>query len=205
MNLSEIQALHAPYLDDVNTYSGFVHEHDASTRPLGVYHLIRLLADHGARSLGEFGTGFSSVCLRTWRQETGRNIQFTSIEHDAAWNGFMQGTLEKRGLPTEGFRILQEYKDESLMMSAPPFDAVFIDHGPTMADRWHDVPWIYTMIKPGGLMIFDDWWPGHMRAFRSTKRIIRILARMGLEWRVLEESRPASHDKAIAVVRKPLR
>lgn len=200
MNLDEIRALHRPYLDDVAQYTGFTHTHDASTRPEGIYHLIRLLKAHGSKSVGEFGTGFSTVALRTWQQESGGSIVFTSIEHDVMWCDFMRKTLGKRGLPTGDIHNLDQYHDSTLMMSTSQFDAVFIDHGPSMADRWKDVPWIVSLVRRGGIIVFDDWWPGHMRAFRSTKRIIRILARMELPWRVIEASRPAKHDKAIAVV-----
>ncbi len=203
MNLDELRELHGPYLKDVGSYLGFTHAHDASTRPEGICHLIKLLEKHGSKSVGEFGTGFSTVGLRTWQQRTGRDIKFTTLEHDAAWCDFMRTTLKKRELPDDNIEILGDYRDSTLMMSAPQFDAVFVDHGPTMAARWHDVPWIVSMVKPGGLIVFDDWWPDHVRAFRSTKRIIRILARMGLKWECIEASRPAKHDKAIAVVRKP--
>ena len=203
MKLEDLKELHAPYLADVAKYTGFVHSHDASTRPEGIHHLIRLLTERGSQSVGEFGTGFSTVGLRTWRRRTRRNIKFTTIEHDAQWCKFMAGTLKKRRLPAGDIETLDEYRLSTLMVSAPPFDAVFIDHGPTMATRWCDVPWIISLVQPGGLVIFDDWWPAHVRAFRSTKRIIRILTRMGIKWQVLEESRPAAHDKAIAVAVKP--
>jgi len=203
VSLKDLRRLHSSYLEEVKAHLDDGYTHDASMRPEGLHHLIRLLESSRATSLGEFGAGLSTVGLRAWKQRTGRDIRFSTIEHDESWCRFMAGVLEGRNLPVDDIYTLAEYRNETLMMSAPPFDAVFVDHGPTMASRWNDVPWIVSLVKPGGLIIFDDWWPGHVRAFRSTKRIIRILTRMGLQWSVLEASRPNKNDKALAVVEKP--
>lgn len=203
MKINDIRKLHKGYLEDVAKYPGFLHDHDASTRPEGIFHLIRLLEESGAAAVGEFGSGFSTYALRTWREQSGRAVQFTTVEHDAKWVDFIKKNLRDNDLPDGDIIGLDDYRGSTRMMAARPFDAVFIDHGPTMASRWDDVPWIASLVKPGGLVIFDDWWPEHVRAFRSTKRIIRILARMGLAWEVVEDSRPAEHDKAICVVRIP--
>jgi len=203
MTLDDLRELHKSYMAQLGRYTGFLHEHDASTRPEGIYHLIQRLEQAGTTHVGEFGSGFSTFGLRTWRKQTGRKIAFSTYEHDDKWIGFIRQLLANNELPNDAVATIDAYKDKTLMLSSPPFDAVFIDHGPTMAARWNDVPWIISLVKPGGLVIFDDWWPEHVRAFRSTKRILRILTRMGLTWEVIEESRPAGFDKAIAVVRKP--
>jgi len=157
MNLTEMKALHATYLLDVKKYTGFLHEHDASTRPEGIHHLIQLLDRPDIKIVGECGSGFSTRGLRTWRKQTNRDVQFLTLEHDEIWRGFIAQILRDHDLPHSEITTVQAYKSKTLMMAARPFHAVFIDHGPTMAVRWEDVPWIASLVKPGGLMIFDDW------------------------------------------------
>lgn len=197
MTLEQLRELHRHYWQAASA----IFDRDASTRPAGVWSLINFLEAHGVRRLGEFGGGFSTLALRTWALQSGSHIEITTVDHHAEWRTWLLRLLESRGLGGGKMMDLTELREQSRMFSHHPFDCAFVDHGPTMGSRFDDIPWIISLVAPGGVVVFDDWWAVGTRAFRSTKRLIRILHRMGLPAEVIENSRPSPNDKAIAVVR----
>ena len=196
MNMSDVNDLHAFFMKEIEPF-GF--EKDASMRPLGLFHMLKTLEQGSYPHIGEFGGGYSSLGLRKWVHP---GTKVTTVDHHPEWAEFLRTTLTKMELRADNIVDLGEFRNETHMMGAPIFDAVLIDHGPTMGTRQDDVPWIISLVKPGGLIIFDDWFPTDQRTFRSTKRLARIVTRMGYEYNVIEESRPKAHDKAICLVRK---
>lgn len=199
MDLREIKILHEDYLSRVKEFLGKSYKADASTRPLGTFYLLKQIEKEVPNSLGEFGTGFTTLVMKLFFP----HLKITSFDNNPKWIEFMKTILEDYELPSSNVKTIEKLVVESRMLAAPIYDMVFVDHNnPTLADRWNDLPWIMSLLKPEGTAILDDWWAPGFRAFNGTKRGIRVMTRLGFNLNVIEESRPSPGDKAICIAKR---
>ena len=199
MTLNDLTELHEWYANEAGKGFSADYARSGSTLPHGVHALVRSLQMSKPSSIVEFGAGFSTLAIRRWAEESGS--RHVIVDHDAEWLKFVQSLLRSKGLKDDNAKTRDEIKAESRMWGTRPFESAFIDHGDSMAMRWDDLPWIASIVRPDGVIYLDDYWPDHVRAYRSTKRLIRGMARMGFQLRVIPGSSPNEHAKSIVEAR----
>ena len=104
----------------------------------------------GSATVLELGAGSSSYLFAPWLARTGGT--WIQGEHDP---GF--GQLIVRWLIQDGLEISTWTDRVGPALSMGPFDLVLVDHGPTFHSRLEDIPAIWSVLKPGGVALFDDW------------------------------------------------
>lgn len=152
----------------------------------------------------DMGLGFSTVFVTDWmgQQRDGWTMDYVGIDHDQAWLEFIAREVVDPAPSRHLMRVhprVHYHRREPRDHSEPDwkktgFDVIIVDHGdgaPTGLDtRAVDTPWLSEMLRPGGVMLFDDWRPKH------EGRIRRALPK---RWRIgaAEWTRRFPQDKAI--------
>lgn len=191
----------AELIVDRDRYHSLVHERavergekykEMSMSAQGVAFILEMLKKRKAHAVLDFGTGFSTATIGRWLAS--RRAAYLGVEHDAEWlswvndvvvPAFMRPSPSHLQLQTrDGF--IEEFKGSK-------WDAIIVDHGPTLDARAADIPWLTTFLKPDGIMLFDDWRPKHEGRCR------RALAKTKGKWNIdaAEHTRRFAKDKAI--------
>ncbi len=105
----------------------------------------------GARVVGDFGSGFSSVALRLHAQRR-PGLTVWSVDDDIFWLSQTGQFLRRHGLDDQ--RLLP-WPDFAAGAGPQVFDVVFHDLG-DMRTRRKALPTLWTRLQYGGLMILDD-------------------------------------------------
>jgi predicted O-methyltransferase YrrM len=139
-------------------------------------YLYQRLEQLAPKVLGDFGSGFSSVVLRTWAK--GKEVTVITTDHREPWLRSTMNVLRKEGLSTKGCMM-----HETLFHEPPPFDFIFLDLGPT-ALRVEEAPRVVRLLAPDGLLVLDDW---HMPHYR--RRMVPVMRKLGYELRPIPQSK----------------
>jgi hypothetical protein len=142
----------------------------------------------------DMGLGFSTDFVGWWmgEQPDGWTMDYVGVDHDLAWCAFIDREVavdDQRPLV-----VRQPHERGAPQWAAGGFDVILVDHGDgkgtDLDTRAADTPWLSTMLKPDGVMLFDDWRPKH------EGRIRRALPK---GWRLgaAEWTRRFERDKAI--------
>jgi predicted O-methyltransferase YrrM len=169
----------------------------------GMNCLIENLDKYDCKTVLELGCGFSTIALRAWEREADVR-KVISAEHNEDWVAALKGLLTERDIQNNDIYLLSEIKDQYISLNHGVYDAVFIDHGPTMRTRLDDLPWAASLLNDNGILFLDDWRTEHVgkKSTRWSKKAKAILSRMGFEAEVLEDSRSAQHERAICMARR---
>ena len=106
-----------------------------SISPAEVLHICNDIEVNDRRSIIEFGSGYSTLCMARVLQISGRRAKLYSVESDASWFESMKAALDRNGL------------DEHVeLIFAPVVDA---PAGISMAEgaRWYDSKILDTALK----------------------------------------------------------
>lgn len=142
----------------------------------------------------DMGIGFSTMVFARWmeRQPDAWTMDYVGVEHDASWCAFVS-RLPGMG-PDQQLVARRPHDHGSPRWRKDGFDVIVVDHGDgkgtDLDTRAKDTPWLATMLRPDGIMLFDDWRPKH------EGRIRRALPN---GWRIgaAEWTRRYPRDKAI--------
>lgn len=137
----------------------------------------------------DMGTGFSTMFIREWAigADICESLVYTGRDHNPDWLAFIERTFVKddpeyasSGLTVpDNFHLgLIDRSEQGPLCQWSCYDVIIVDHGPQLQTRADDVPWLVTQLKPGGVMLFDDWRPKH------EGRIRRALAAVGGDWTI---------------------
>jgi len=121
--------------------------------------LCRACETTEAMDVLELGSGFSSWALRTW-QRAHPEVEIWTIDDEEHWLEKTRAELSLLGLRTDHVLPLTEL---ITTVPVPTFDLVFVDldSPPT---RVAHVSWLMQWLRPGGLLVLDDW---HMPYYRE--------------------------------------
>lgn len=151
----------------------------------------------------DMGLGFSTVFIGEWIGHAARPsdvispAEYVGFDHDQAWVRFVEGLIVAIGFPPFPRHLLtdREHVTHAAVAGADDgFDVIVVDHGDEqgtdLSTRAKDTPWLTTLLRPGGVMLFDDWRPKHEG---------RIRRALGEGWTIgaAEWTRRFPRDKAI--------
>jgi predicted O-methyltransferase YrrM len=148
----------------------------------------------------EMGTGFSTLVLRDLAPQVGTVV--FSAEHDPTWLGFVRGLVSTRpqAIQTHFYTIPQVKARARRKKSR--FAVVFVDHGPTWEARLEDLAWCKSVLRPGGELWLDDWYPeGTKRNRLYTQHARGRLTKLGAKMHVPSQSRRQGDRKSLCVAR----
>jgi len=139
--------------------------------PGGLFILSQLEAQRAAvqgefRVL-DFGTGFSTVFILSWMQMSTEDTRYFGVDHDEQWLTFITSVVDEMKAAPERAAFPRYYLSTRKQFFGAPkeaigrFDVVIVDHGPGLDERAADIPRLSKLVKPNGLMLFDDWRPKH--------------------------------------------
>lgn len=142
-------------------------------------------------SVLDMGCGFSTSFINDWVWENTPQVlksglrlksdsfcRYVGVDHNLDWLAFMRkrefeltesgagGTVQRPGEMMSRTHFERRLKTGSkAYKEAYPgfdkFDAILVDHGPELQTRADDVPWLLTLLRDDGIMLFDDWRPKH--------------------------------------------
>lgn len=170
--------------------------YDKALSAEGLHFIMSVIVKRKARVVLDMGLGFSTVVLGV--SMATERCAYWGADHDGEWLAWMRDTalVAFRLLkPSDShFRLttIDELRNHD-ELTPSYFDAIIVDHGPQLDTRATDTPWLTTLLRPDGILLFDDWRPKH------EGRIRRALAKADGEWEIgaAEHTRRFERDKAI--------
>ena len=108
--------------------------------------------------------GSTITCVDTFE---GSNEHYTDMK-DGLYDRFSENTAEFK----DRIIVLQGYSDKVLRRLEPieQYDVAYIDGSHYTCDVLSDAILTFPLVKPGGLIIFDDYeWPGHKGTLANPK------------------------------------
>ena len=151
----------------------------------------------------DMGLGYLSVCVQQWATviEVEELLVYHGRDHDPGWVAFVESLLRNPDSTDEllGFpNVNNTHLGVIDRTEEGQYDVIVVDHGPTLDTRASDVPWLVSMLAPGGVMLFDDWRPKH------EGRIRRALAAVGGSWDIGmgDDTKRTARDKGIGYARR---
>lgn len=197
--LVELTELRREYHERVKAHVGDAFIDMAISAPGALFILEQLdkrwhdAVERGQLGILDMGVGFSTAFIHRWALEH-VGTTYCGVDHSADWLAFMAQVDTPDWLTLELRSAFEARAQEQA-----PFDVIIVDHGHAsachMQTRASDVPWLVTLLKPDGIMLFDDWRPKH------EGRIRRALAAVGGGWHIEapEHVRRWPRDKSIGL------
>jgi len=106
--------------------------------PAEVLHICNDVVVNNRRSIIEFGSGYSTLCIARMLQVTGRSAKLFSVESDAGWFESMNAALRQNGLEAHAEIIYAPVVDApaeiAMANGAKWYDSEIIDRALTNAD-----------------------------------------------------------------------
>ena len=146
--------------------------------------LLQKIQAVNAEVIVDAGAGFSTLLLRCLIKEA----KVYTLDHDVAWLDRVSRLLQKQRLAADHLMDL----DPCSVVSLPLSDVILIDHGPTMEDRLRYLPRFARRLRPGGVLVLDDW----RKSYRQ--KAANALTRSGFSYEVVEGTRLCFAIRSVA-------
>lgn len=158
-----------------------------------------LAREHAAPRAGrnfrvcDLGSGFSTAAIRAWARPL-EDVTCVTADHDRKWLGATARDLEAEGLSTRDLFTYDEWVARA--DTDEPYDVLFMDlNGPPL--RVERFPEYSGRVRPGGLLVFDDWQFPHLR-----EPLTKLLRAVGMEPEPVPETTDR-HGRYAAWARTP--